>query len=656
MPATAKKETHRFETATKQLLHLVTHALYSNKEVFLRELISNAADACDKLRFMALDNSKVYENDPELKIQIEFDKKARTVTVRDNGIGMNRDDVISHLGTIAKSGTREFLSGLTGDQNKDSKLIGQFGVGFYSAFIVADKVTVNTRRAGEAAGKGVRWISEGAGEYDIEAIEKKDRGTEIILHLKKEEKDFLEQWQLRQIITKYSDYIDLPIYMQKTPEPEPAAEEKEKEKDKDKDKAKTKKSKKEKAAPEWEKVNRAKALWTLAKKDIKAEDYKEFYKHVSHDFEDPLTWALNKVEGKQEYTSLLYVPSRAPFDLWNREKMNGGLKLYVRRVFIMDEAEQFLPTYLRFVKGVIDSHDLPLNVSREILQNNKVVSAIKSGITKRVLSMLEKVAKNDKENYQKFWEAMGKVLKEGPAEDYNNKERIGKLLRFASTHNDTNVQNVSFADYIERMKPEQKKIYYVTADNFASAKNSPHLEVFRKKEIEVLLLSDNVDEWLTSHLTEFDGKPLQSVSKGDLDLGDLADKEEKEQQDKEKDEFTKINEQIKKILGDKVEDVRVTHRLTDSPACLVVKDHEMSAHLQRIMQSAGQPMMAGKPILELNPHHAIIQRLKAEVDEERFEEWSNILFDQALLAEGGKLENPAEFVQRLNKMLLALSA
>lgn len=641
--ATAAKETRGFETATKQLLHLVTHALYSNKEVFLRELISNAADACDKLRFSALNDNKLYEGDGEIGIYIEVNNKAKTITIRDNGIGMSRDDVINHLGTIAKSGTKEFLAGLTGDDSKDSKLIGQFGVGFYSAFIVSDKVTVNSRRASVAADQAVCWQSDGGGDYQVETITKQQRGTEIILHLKKEEKEFLDDWRVKSTITKYSDYVDVPIYM--------AKEEKEND-DKDQAENKTKKSKK--SAPEWEKVNRAKALWTLSKKDINDEDYKEFYKHVSHDFEDPLSWSLNKVEGKQEYTSLLYIPKRAPFDLWQRE-MKSGLKLYVRRVFIMDEAEQFLPAYLRFVKGIIDTQDLPLNVSREILQSNKTVEGIRSGVTKRVLTMLESLAKKEPDQYQTFWQAMGKVLKEGPAEDYANRERIAKLMRFASTHQENDQQTVSFADYISRMKPEQKKIYYVTASSFAAANNSPHLEVFRQKGIEVLLLSDQVDEWLVSHLTEFDGKSLQSISKGALDLDELGDQQDKEKQKQQQDEYEKIIEQVKEALGDRVKDVRITHRLTESPACVVMGDDEMSANLQRMMQAAGQPMMAAKPIFEINPHHPLVQALKTETDDDCFKEWSNILFDQANLAEDGKVDDPATFVHRLNKMFMRLS-
>ncbi|MAZ77955.1 MAG: molecular chaperone HtpG [Legionellaceae bacterium] len=628
----SNKETRGFETATQQLLHLVTHALYSNKEVFLRELVSNAADAEDKLRFAALDDNTLYGDDAELKIEIEFDKAKKTITVRDNGIGMSREEAIEHLGTIAKSGTKEFLSKLSGDQAKDSKLIGQFGVGFYSAFIVADKVTVNSRKAGEAADKAVRWVSDGSGEYEIEDITKDSRGTEIILELKKDEEEFLDEFRLRNIITKYSDYVDVPIKMQKT-----ITETDEKDKEK----------KTEKVV--WEQVNRGKALWTIPKSQIKDEEFKEFYKHISHDFVDPISWGLNKVEGKQEYTSLLYIPSKAPFDLWDRDH-SRGLKLYVRRVFIMDDAEQFLPLYLRFVKGLVDSQDLPLNVSREILQSNKVVEGIKSGVVKRVLSMLETLSK-DAEKYQTVWDAFGKVLKEGPGEDFANRERIAKLLRFSTTHDDNEKQTISLSDYVSRMKPEQKHIYYVTAETFNAAKNSPHLEVFRQKGIEVLLLTDNVGEWLVSHLTEFDGKSLQSIAKGDLDLGDLDDKPSEEEKKKEEDEFKSVLEQMKKQLESKVSDVRITHRLTDSPACIVVGENDMSANLQRIMEAAGQQAFMSKPILEINPTHAIIERLKAETDDAQFNEWTEILFDQALLAEGGKLNDPATFVKRLNKML-----
>lgn len=628
-------ETLGFQTEVKQLLHLVIHSLYSNKEIFLRELISNASDAADKLRFAALSEPALYENTPELKVTVSFDKDTRTLTIADTGIGMSRQDVIDHLGTIAKSGTREFLAALTGDQAKDAQLIGQFGVGFYSAFIVADKVTVNTRRAGLAAEEGVRWESAGEGEYSIETITKHERGTEIVLHLKKDEDEFLDDWRLRHIIRKYSDHILLPVQMLK---PAPVAEE----------------GQEEQPSTEFETVNKATALWTLSKNEIKDEEYKEFYKHVSHDFEDPLVWAHNKVEGKQEYTSLLYVPKRAPFDLWNRDKQHG-LKLYVRRVFIMDDADQFMPLYLRFIKGVIDSNDLPLNISREILQSNKQIDSMRAALTKRVLSLLEKLAQDDKEQYATFWSEFGQVIKEGPGEDFANKELIAKLLRFASTHTDETTQSVSLDDYISRMKPGQDKIYYITADTFAAAKSSPHLEIFRKKGIEVLLLSERVDEWLVSHLHEYEGKSLQSVAKGALDLGDLDDKEDKEEQKKVEDEFEGILKQVKEVLADKVKEVRITHRLTESPACLVADEHEMNMHMQRILKAAGQNIPTTKPIFELNPIHPLVQRLKHEQDDNRFSEWTNILFDQATLAEGAQLEDPAQFVKRLNSLLLDLS-
>lgn len=629
-------ETLGFQTEVKQLMHLVIHSLYSNKEIFLRELVSNASDAADKLRFAALSEPDLLENDPDLKVMISFDKEAKTLTISDNGIGMSRQDVIEHLGTIAKSGTREFLASLTGDQAKDSQLIGQFGVGFYSAFIVADKVTVLTRKAGLNAEDGVRWESAGEGEYTIENINKPGRGTEIILHLKKDEDEFLDDWRLRNIIRKYSDHIMLPVVMKKpaaiTAEgEEPAA-----------------------TVDEFETVNKATALWTLSKSELKDSDYNEFYKHISHDFEDPLLWSHNKVEGKQEYTSLLYIPARAPFDLWNREKQHG-LKLYVRRVFIMDDADQFMPLYLRFVKGVIDSNDLPLNISREILQSNKQIDSMRAALTKRVLGMLEKLAEDDKEKYAKFWQEFGQALKEGPGEDYANKEQIAKLLRFATTQTNEAVQNVSLDDYIARMKPEQDKIYYITADNFAAAKSSPHLEIFRKKGIEVLLLSERVDEWLVAHLHEYQGKQLQSVAKGALDLGKLDDEENKEEHQKTENEFESVLKQVKSVLGEKVKEVRITHRLTESPACLVVDEHDMNMHMQRILKAAGQAFPTSKPIFELNPTHPLVQRLKQEPDDQRFGEWTNILFDQATLAEGAQLEDPAQFVRRLNSLLLDLS-
>jgi len=629
----AQKQTLGFETEVKQLLQLMIHSLYSNKEIFLRELISNGSDACDKLRFEAVANPSWYENDPELKIRIKVDKEAQTLTIIDNGIGMNRAEVIKHLGTIAKSGTKEFLANLSKDQLKDNHLIGQFGVGFYSAFMVADKVTVLTRRAGDKAEEGVRWESKAEGDYTIEPITKDSRGTEIILHLKKDDQEFLDDWRLRSIIHKYSDHISWPIVMQKPVAPEQEGE--------------------EVPATEEETVNKAKALWTLAKSEIKDEDYKEFYKHIAHDFEDPLVWSHNRVEGKQEYITLLYVPARAPFDLWQRDQQYG-LKLYVNRVFILDKADQFLPVYLRFIKGVVDSRDLPLNVSREMLQNHKLIDTIRSACTKKVLSLLEKLAKDEPEQYAKFWNEFGKVLKEGPAEDYANKEQIAKLLRFASTHTDKDIQDVTLDDYLSRMKEGQEAIYYITADSFAAAKNSPHLEIFRKKGIEVLLLSDRIDEWLTSHLQEYQGKPLRSVAKGDLDLGKLEDTQEKEEHKKVEDEYASLVKQVQESLKEQVKEVRITHRLTSSPACVVADQNDLSIQMQRMLKAAGQDIPVSKPILELNPVHPLISRLKAEQDDDRFKEWSHILLDQALLAEGGQLEDPASFVQRLNKMLLEM--
>jgi molecular chaperone HtpG len=626
------KQTLGFQTEVKQLLHLMIHSLYSNKEIFLRELISNASDAADKLRFAALSDNKLYESDPELKVRVTFDKETRTITISDNGIGMTQQEVIDHLGTIAKSGTREFLTALTGDQAKDNRLIGQFGVGFYSAFIVADKVTVNTRRAGAPVNQSVCWESQGEGEFTIEPTEKLTRGTDITLHLRADEDEFLDAWRLRSLINKYSDHINLPVQMLK----QASGDEKEKV-----------------VTTEFETVNSATALWTLPRNEISDEQYREFYKHVGHDFEDPLSWGHNKVEGKQEYTTLLYIPARAPFDLYQQEHKRG-LKLYVRRVFIMDDAEQFLPRYLRFVKGIVDSNDLPLNISREILQQNKQVEAIRAATSKRVLSMLEKLAEDDKEKYAQFWQEFGPVLKEGPAEDPSNRETIAKLLRFTSTHNDTTTQDVTLADYVARMKPDQKKIYYIVADTFTAAKHSPHLEIFRKKGIEVLLLSDRVDEWLVGYLTEFEGKSLQSVAKGTLDIEDVADEKTKEENKKLEDEFVDIVKKVKDALGDKVKEVRTTQRLTESPACLVSEEHGMSAHMERILKSAGQMFPTSKPILELNPKHPIIVKLKAENDQIRFDEWSNILFEQSMLAEGGQLEDPAGFVGRLNRLFLEL--
>jgi molecular chaperone HtpG len=608
--------------------------LYSNKEIFLRELVSNASDAADKLRFEALTDKALYENDPDLKIRVTFDKAARTLTVADNGIGMSRQEVIENIGTIAKSGTREFFEKLTGDEAKDAHLIGQFGVGFYSSFIVAAKVTVATRRAGLTAEHGVRWESDGGGEYTIEMIERPQRGTEVTLHLREGEDELLSGYRLRSIIRKYSDHITLPILMKKE------------EWDKDKNE--------NRLTDEEETVNQAGALWARPKSEITEEQYHEFYKHVAHDFEAPLAHTHNKVEGTKEYTQLLYIPARAPFDLWDREHRRG-LKLYVRRVFIMDDAEHLMPAYLRFVRGVIDSNDLPLNVSREILQESRDVEMIRAGSVRRVLSMLEDLAENQKEKYTTFWKEFGRVFKEGLGEDHANRERVAKLARFASTHNDTEEQDVSLADYVGRMKEGQDRIYYVAAETFAAAKNSPHLEVFRKKGIEVLLLSDRVDEWAFTFLTEFEGKPLQSVAKGGLDLGKLADESEKEAQEKDAGEYKDLVERIKKALGEKVKDVRVTQRLTESPVCLVADDHDMGMHLERLLKAAGQKVPTSKPILELNTHHPLVQRLRSESDDTRFGDWSEVLFDQALLAEGGQLEDPAGFVKRLNQLVLAMN-
>jgi molecular chaperone HtpG len=630
--AAQNRETLGFQAEVKQLLNLMIHSLYSNKEIFLRELISNASDACDKLRFEALNNSALYGDDSDLKIRVSFDKAARTVTISDNGIGLTRDEAVEHLGTIAKSGTREFFSALTGDQAKDAHLIGQFGVGFYSSFIVADKVTVVSRRAGVEANQSVRWESGGEGDFTVEMVEKAGRGTDVTLHLREGEDEFAGGWKLKAIIRKYSDHITLPIVMKKE------------EWDKDKGEQVT--------TDEEETVNQANALWVRSKSDISDEQYKEFYKHVAHDFEDPLAWTHARVEGKQEYAQLLYIPSRAPFDLWDRNARHG-IKLYVRRVFIMDDAEQLMPLYLRFVRGVVDSSDLPLNVSREILQQSKDIDGIRSGCTRKVLSMLEDLAGNDQEKYAKFWEAFGAVLKEGVGEDHANKEKIAGLIRFASTHNDTPEQNVSLADYIGRMKEGQEKIYYVTADTFNAAKNSPHLEIFRKKGIEVLLLSDRVDEWVVGHLTEFDGKHLQSVAKGGLDLGKLEDEAEKKEVEKAADEYKDLIDKVKASLGDKVKDVRITHRLTDSPACLVADEHDPSGNLARLMKAAGQPMPSTRPILEINPQHPAVMRLKYE--EARFADWAALLFEQATLAEGGQLDDPAGFVKRINDLMMALS-
>jgi len=630
----AMKETMGFQTEVKQLLHLMIHSLYSNKEIFLRELVSNASDACDKLRFEAINNAGLFENDSELKIRVSFDKDARTITIEDNGIGLSRDDAIEHLGTIAKSGTKEFFGKLSGDQQKDAALIGQFGVGFYSAFIVADKVTVRSRKAGLPAGEGVEWESKGDGEFSVEAIEKADRGTQIILHLKADEDELLSGWKLKSILTKYSDHISLPIQMLKEEWDEEAGG--------------------MKATGEWENVNKANALWARSKSDIAAEQYNEFYKTISFDFADPLAYTHNRVEGgRSEYTSLLYIPAKAPYDLWDRNQQKG-IKLYVKRVFIMDDAEQLMPPYMRFVKGVIDSSDLPLNVSREILQESRDVKAIREGSVKKVLGLLEDMAANETEKYASFWKEFGQVLKEGMGDDPANKERIAKLLRFATTQSEGEAQTVSLADYVGRMKEGQEKIYYVTADTYAAAKYSPHLEVFKKKGVEVLLLSDRVDEWMLSYLQEFDGKELQSCAKGGLDLGALEDEKDKETKKKVEDEFKDVLKKVEDLLKDRIKEARVTLRLTDSPACIVADEAGMSEHLKRMLKQAGQNAPDTKPILELNPEHPFIQRLKIEKD--HFDEWVNVLFDQAVLAEGGQLEDPAGFVRRLNMLLLTVKA
>ena len=632
MQATDTKEHLNFQTEVKQLLNLMIHSLYSNKEIFLRELISNGSDAADKLRFEGLTDGALYESDSDLKIRVSYDASARTITISDNGIGMSRQEVIDNIGTIAKSGTREFFSSLTGDQAKDAHLIGQFGVGFYSAFIVADNVTLITRRAGLTPEHGVRWESGGEGDYTLETVEKKDRGTQVTLHLREGEDELLNGWRLRSIIRKYSDHITLPIVMKK----EEWSQEKNANIITDQD----------------ETINQASALWARPKSEITPEQYEEFYKHVAHDFEPPLAYVHSRVEGKQEYTQLLYIPSRAPFDLFDREHRHG-IKLYVRRVFIMDDAKQLLPNYLRFVRGVIDSNDLPLNVSREILQESKDIEAIRAGSVKKVLGLLDDLAQSEQEEekakFKTFWKEFGQVLKEGAAEDDANRERVAKLLRFVSTHGDTDEQTVSLGDYISRMKEGQEKIYYVTADGLKAARSSPHLEIFRKKGIEVLLLADRVDEWLVANLAEFEGKPLQSVAKGSLDLGKLEDEAEKKEQEKEADEYKELTEKIKDVLGEQVKEVRITLRLTESPACLVADTHAMSGNLERLLKSAGQKVDHAKPILEINPYHPMIQRLKLE--QTHFADWSHILFDQALLAEGGQLDDPATFVRRVNELL-----
>ncbi len=631
MTVAANAETRGFETEVNQLLDLMIHSLYSNKEIFLRELISNASDACDKLRFTAVSDASLYEKDIELKVKISYDKDARTITINDNGIGMTRDEVVENIGTIAKSGTQSFLDSITGDQKNDANLIGQFGVGFYSSFIVAEQVTLRTRKAGEKANKGVEWTSEGKGEYEIKSIEKPTRGTEITLKLREDEDELLNDWKLRSIVTSYSDHIDFPVVMDKTAEPSEEGGE---------------------TVIEEETINQASALWIRPKAEIKTKEYKEFYKHVAHDYEDPIDWSHNRVEGTNEYTSLLYIPARAPFDLYDRDSRRG-IKLYVKRVFIMEDADQLMPRYLRFVRGLIDSNDLPLNVSREILQGSKIIENIRTGSVKKVLGMLEKMAKNKPEKYQKFWVEFGKVLKDGPAEDFANREKIAKLLRFSTTQTGDEEQTVTLDDYVSRMQEGQDKVYFIAADSHAAAKNSPHLEIFKKKGIEVLLLSDRVDEWLTSNLAEFDGKKLQSVAKGELDL-DKDEASEKELEEKVK-SSEKLVKRIKKTLGDRVEDVRVTNRLTDSPACIVLNEHDMAMHMQRILKEAGHAMPSSKPILEINPDHPIVKKLGGEKSKKKFDDWSDILFDQAILAEGGQLEDPASFVTKLNKMLVSIA-
>ena len=626
--STAEKETLGFQSEAKQLLHLMIHSLYSNKEIFLRELVSNANDAIDKLRFRALSHPELIPEGEELAIQVDVDGEAGTVTVSDNGIGMTREEAIANLGTIAKSGTSQFLDSLTGDQQKDAQLIGQFGVGFYSSFIVADKVVVESRVAGASAEEGIRWTSTGEAEFDIETVSRDSSGTSVTLHLKPDDKEFADGWRLRSIVKKYADHVSVPVKMLQL-------------------------STEEDQEAVLEVVNTAKALWTRARSEVSDEEYKEFYKAVSHDFADPMTWSHNKVEGKLEYASLLYIPASAPFDLWNRESPRG-LKLYVHRVFIMDEAEQFLPLYLRFVRGVVDSSDLALNVSREILQKDPAIDSMRNALTKRVLDMIGKLSA-DEEQYQTFWDQFGQVMKEGPAEDFSNKEKVAGLLRFATTQSASAIQNQSLAAYIDRMQPEQDKIYYVAAENFHTAANSPHLEIFRKKDIEVILLSDRIDEWLVSHLMEFDGKQFQDVAKGQLDLGELEDEDEKELKKDVKKEYTSLLDKVSGLLGEEVSEVRVTHRLTNSPACLVVSEDDMGMQMRRVLESAGQSLPETKRIFEINPEHPLVKKLNDEADVDRFNDLAMVLFDQAKLAEGSHLSEPATYVARLNKLLLDLA-
>lgn len=626
MTVEAKKETLSFQTEVKQLLNLMIHSLYSNKEIFLRELVSNASDACDKLRFEALSDSALFEDDKDLKIQVDFDKEAGTVTITDNGVGMTREEVIANIGTIANSGTKKFLDNMTGEQAKDAQMIGQFGVGFYASFIVADNVTVETRRAGLTSEHGVRWHSSGEGEFDLENINKEERGTKVILHLKKDEQEFADDWRLRSIINKYSDHISLPISMLKRDD-------------------------KGELTDELEAVNKASALWVRSKSDIKDEEYKEFYKHVAHDFDEPLSWLHNRVEGTQEYTTLFYLPKRAPFDMFERDQKKG-IKLYVKRVFIMDDADQLMPNYLRFIKGVVDSDDLPLNISREILQKNKHIDTIRSASTKKILGHLEKMAKNQPEDYATFWTEFGRVLKEGPAEDSGNKEKIAKLFRYASTNNDSDIEDVSLDDYISRMKEGQDKLYYITGDSYAAVKNSPHLELFKKKGIEVILMHDRVDEWMMSYLNEFDGKSFVNIAKGELDLGELEDKDDKKKAEKAAKDYESLLKQMTESLGDKVKEVRVSTRLTDSPSCLVVEQQDMAVSMQKILKQAGHEVPNIEPILEINIDHPLVKRLSDEQDDDKFTDWSHLLFDQAMLSEGGQLEDPVAFVTRINQLLL----
>lgn len=627
MSVEAQKETLSFQTEVKQLLQLMIHSLYSNKEIFLRELISNASDACDKLRFEGLSDEALFEGNPDLNIHVAFDKEARTITIADNGIGMNRQEVMDNIGTIASSGTRKFLEKLSGDQARDAQLIGQFGVGFYSSFIVADKVTVETRRAGLGAEHGVRWESSGEGEYSLENIELADRGTRVTLHLREGEDEFLDNFRLRNIITTYSDHISLPIFMNKLDDEGNVADEQ-------------------------ETVNKANALWTRSKSDISEEEYREFYKHVAHDFDEPLDWIHNRVEGTQDYTTLFYIPKRAPFDLYDRDR-RYGVKLYVKRVFIMDDAEQLMPNYLRFIRGIVDSDDLPLNVSREILQHNKQIDTIRNASVKRVLSHLAKLSKDKPEEYKTIWQEFGRVLKEGPAEDFANKEKIAGLFRFASTNNDTDVEDVSLDDYISRMQEGQDKIYFITGDSYAAVKNSPHLELFRKKGIEVLLMHDRVDEWMMSFMYEYDGKAFINIAKGELDLGELEDKDEKEKAEKAAEDYKPLLGKMKETLQDKVKEVRVSHRLTTSPSCLVVEQQDMAVSMQKILKQAGHNVPEIEPILEINTEHPLVKKLNDEQDSDKFADWTNILFDQAFLSEGGQLEDPAAFVSRMNELLLS---